>query len=237
VIIVFRGLKRAYRIGTVQLQRQSSLCSAAIAALLFAGLTCTVGFGTTKSIDDHVTRAMQAWPASWLDWASSLLAVLGSVEVAAPVALILGVLVWRCEPRLAVLLAGAAVLATVIEFALKYSLTHPGPLHEFRLVRIGLLARAVDPASSAFAGPALPNTYPSGHVVRAVLLAFTASALVSRREITIAAAVFVLAMALSRIYMGSHWASDVVGGVLLGWCCIGASTAWRGNGASADRHT
>jgi undecaprenyl-diphosphatase len=58
------------------------------------------------------------------------------------------------------------------------------------------------------------QAFPSGHVARTTFLAF----LLAGRHLSTAPlmAALVSAMALSRVYIGSHWASDVVGGLFLG---------------------
>jgi membrane-associated phospholipid phosphatase len=87
------------------------------------------------------------------------------------------------------------------------------------------------------------NSFPSGHVVGAVLLAGTLGILLIRQRcaawVKILGLVvligFVSVIAGQRVYLGRHWLSDVVGSVLLagGWlCCTLSSPAvitasWR----------
>lgn len=80
-------------------------------------------------------------------------------------------------------------------------------------------------------GPAPPETFsfPSGHTLNAVALIGIASYLAIiyglRRWaylISSVAALFVLAMGASRIYIGHHWVSDVLVGLLIGaaWAAV-----------------
>jgi membrane-associated phospholipid phosphatase len=67
-------------------------------------------------------------------------------------------------------------------------------------------------------------SFPSGHSIAASVTVFAAViALVpaGRRRVGwgLAAAVFALLMALTRAYLGAHWLSDAIAGVLLGTSC------------------
>jgi undecaprenyl-diphosphatase len=76
-------------------------------------------------------------------------------------------------------------------------------------------------------------SFPSGHVGFFVWLSVLAVVLVARNRLPrplyvgcwILAALFVTAAGLSRIYVGAHWPSDVVGGFLVGvaWTCLSLS--------------
>jgi undecaprenyl-diphosphatase len=75
--------------------------------------------------------------------------------------------------------------------------------------------------------------FPSGHVGFFVWLSVIAVLLLARDRLPRAlyilcwllAAVFVAAAGLSRIYVGAHWPSDVIGGFLVGvaWICLSLS--------------
>jgi undecaprenyl-diphosphatase len=60
-----------------------------------------------------------------------------------------------------------------------------------------------------------PAGFPSAHTMRITLLAGT----MFRRVPTLAAAIVVSMMA-SLVYLGVHWASEVLGGFCLGWACV-----------------
>jgi undecaprenyl-diphosphatase len=81
-------------------------------------------------------------------------------------------------------------------------------------------------------------SFPSGHVMLAVLVfGFGALLLVrtvrrtgARRAIIGVAAIITLLVSVSRIYLGAHWPSDVLGGLLAGACwaatCVVAARRW-----------
>ena len=159
-----------------------------------------VAIGALAGLDRAVLTAVQQPHAAWLDLASSVVTLLGQTEVVGIIAL--GVAVVRLRHRRRdwwVPLLLAVVVA--IEVTLKLSLPQAPPPAE--------LARSV-PILPFVEGPTT-FAFPSGHVAR---IAFLVTAL--RWPAALAAAIVVV-MAVTRIYLGEHWPSDVVGGWLLGY--------------------
>jgi membrane-associated phospholipid phosphatase len=100
-----------------------------------------------------------------------------------------------------------------------------GQLLVSNLVKI--LVERVRPDLSPFRGLAGPS-FPSGHSTAAAA-AWAAVALVlgrgtsprARAALGGAAAAIAVAVACSRVFLGAHWTSDVIGGLILGWTWFG----------------
>ena len=60
------------------------------------------------------------------------------------------------------------------------------------------------------------GSFPSGHSANAATLAVCLGLIFWRVWVWIAGAVYVILMMLSRTYLGAHWISDTVGGLLVG---------------------
>jgi len=119
------------------------------------------------------------------------------------------------------------IAGNALELFYKYTLYHPGPPRE--------LAQSDGPSiTHGIASQLVHNSFPSGHVIRAVvvygLIAFVVrriapSALARTLAVPLAIALIVL-IAFDRMYLDVHWESDVIGGLILGAIALLAGTVW-----------
>lgn len=116
----------------------------------------------------------------------------------------------------ALMIPVALLLLVLVEVYSKSIVHHPSP--PFSMIRHPTTVFPADYINDQF-------SYPSGHAARAVFLALLVFSVVRsfRKKITekrIATALglgaYVGLVSISRIYLGHHWFSDVMGGLLLG---------------------
>jgi membrane-associated phospholipid phosphatase len=186
----------------------------------------------TLGVVDGADRAVAVWLAPyWNDWLRPLayaVALLGGMELTTLLVVGLAVYLVRNGFRHEAWALLTFPLALLAEFVYKRLVQHPGPF-EF--------AHGDGPSVTMLLerGPlTLTNTYPSGHMLRTVLiyglLAFVIYRLAPpgrRKRLAVAlAAVIIAIVAFDRVYLGVHWISDVVGGLLLGGLALAAAIVW-----------
>jgi len=177
----------------------------ALTAVTFVAVATPRGLAQLQRVDDSFLRLMVDIRSAPLTAAARFLNLLGLVYVTLPVHIALAAFLavrrrwWHLSAFLS-----AIVLSEVLIGTLKAAYDRPRPLHP-------LVA-----TSGA--------SFPSGHsVAAAVTVVAAVIALVpsgrGRAAWGVAAGVFSTVMALSRVYLGAHWLSDAVAGVLLGTSC------------------
>jgi membrane-associated phospholipid phosphatase len=187
---------------------------AIVAGLLFVALSVLVAIHPAPFFFDRpIEVAVQSVKGQWFAWFNTFVSAFSGFVG-------LGV--------------GAAIIA--LTFLLRRPAT---PLVAFSAIYsvvynvVNIIIRRPRPTGVAHTTSKLIGySYPSGHVGFFVWLSVLAMILLARklpRPLYIAcwflAAVLVAAAGLSRIYVGAHWASDVVGGLLIGvaWTCLSLS--------------
>lgn len=201
---------------------------AAFAALglAFAVYTELVGIGALAGFDLMVAHGFEALWRDQLRTPALGIAMLGGVELSVVLAVGLALyLRYRGFQNEAWALL-ALPLAEVAELAYKWLIHHPGP---------AAFSHGDGPSfTMLFEHGGSINSYPSGHILRTVLvfglLAFVTYRLAPpgwrQRVAAPLAAVIIAVVAFDRLYLGVHWQSDVVGGLLLGGVALAGAIAW-----------
>lgn len=216
------------------------LMAIAALAIAFLAFTFAVSAGWASMLDLQVLHAMESAWREPLHPLFQAIAELGGAELTSLLMLALGFYLLREGFGADALVLVAFVAAAVLETLYKVSLHHVGPplsaTHADGPSLTGALSRS----------GILGNSYPSGHVVRAVvaygLIAFVVRRLspspVARALAFPVAAVVILLVAFDRLYLDVHWESDVLGGLLLGAIALLGAIVWldRPRDTGGDRH-
>jgi membrane-associated phospholipid phosphatase len=167
-------------------------------------------------LDDDVERVAAEHRVGWVTTSLKILTWLGSTAVLWPVVGIVALLLimrshrWRDAAFIAVALAGSVLLSD----AVKGMVDRPRPPASVRLVHV------------------TGSAYPSGHAIDA-MVAYVALALVLsvgrsrnvRASLFSSAVLVALVVGWSRIYLGTHWLTDVLGGYALGGLLVASLAA------------
>jgi len=210
----------------------------AIAALAvgFQVLTIAVSVGWMDTADHDVEQAMAtAWDPP-LHPLFQGIAILGGVELSTIVLIALVIFLWRRFFVADAFVFVAFLAAEVFEILYKSNLTHPRPPASVAHTDGPSITNLLEPAAG------LHNSFPSGHMMRTVLvyglLAFVVRRLAPwpwlRNLAVPLAIVLIVVMAFDRLYLEVHWESDVLGGILLGAIALVSATVWLDRPQRAD---
>src|SRR5437016_3371518 len=191
-----------------------TLAIGAMTAWIFGGLTQDVlGHDEMALVDPKALRWVVVHRAGWLTGVMKSVTWLGSTAVIVPVMVLVGAYYlarrrdWRPAAKLSVALIGSIALYDIVRGAVE----RPRP------------------PSGVWIGLYTGSAFTSGHATQTVAFyGMLALILTSGRSIRtrawpwVAAALIALIVGASRVYLGAHWLSDVLGGYALGatWLAV-----------------
>lgn len=202
---------RSWRDRLAGLVRRRELHAIALLTVLiglFFVMLLAMRRGEFNGPDLRITRALQQTRSPFLDAFAEALTFIGGFGVIVPLGAVAVVVLLRDARRVAALLCGVSVLGHPLNLLLKLIAQRPRPTTD----SVDVLVEASG------------TSFPSGHAMASLLfygfLAFLAWVLLLKPgRPRLAAVLFLVSLiiliGISRIYVGNHWLSDVVGG----WIC------------------
>ncbi|MGH7506693.1 MAG: phosphatase PAP2 family protein, partial [Longimicrobiales bacterium] len=178
--------------------------AAASAFIIFAAI---VSVGVTQTLDERALRWFGARRTPFLDEAALEITALGNGMVLIVLVLVASVFLWQTRHRWSVYLLVIAVIGgQILNDVLKEAFDRPRPS----------IVEAIDSVSSM--------SFPSGHAMTSLITYGSVAYLVARLEPTAAlrrttwtfAILLIVAIGVSRMYLGVHYPSDVIAGFIAG---------------------
>jgi membrane-associated phospholipid phosphatase len=188
----------------------------AVQLSLFGLLAFWVHIHPVLPIDIAITREFQENQAPWLRITMIAVSYLGyNIPLFTLLTILTAVIFWIVRLRLeAIMIVGLSVVSAVLNELIKLLVARPRPTAS--------LVEVIQVASG--------QSFPSGHVMSYLAyfgLLFSLGIILFRGKrwwrmlLLIIPALFVVLVGPSRIYLGDHWASDVLGAYLIGGVLLG----------------
>ena len=205
-------------LATQKRRRKAVGCLLQVFALqltLFGLLAWYVHFHPIVPLDVAITHEFQETQAPWLRITMLAISYPGSSPLLPVLVILTTVVFWAIGVRLeAVFVAGISTVSLLLNLLIKVQVARPRPT-----------GNLVDIIQTA-----IGYSFPSGHVMSyfayfGLLFCFGIILFVGRHwwrtTLLVISAAFVVLVGPSRVYLGDHWASDVLGAYLIGGVLLG----------------
>lgn len=183
---------------------------ATIQLSLFAPLAWWVHKHPVLSTDVTISHIVQKKRLTFLDALSKMLSVVGSPTTAHTSALLISLALWKIGRRLeALMTAGLSMVSLLVRRSIQQTVHRPRPS------KLLVYVDTQKKTPSFPSGHTTASTAIWGWLIVLIVLLLPENRL--RKGVLAASpALVILLVGPSRIYLGEHWASDVLGGYLLG---------------------
>ena len=208
--LIRRHVKNAYAVFGIFLLAGAGIAIACTWA--FAKIAVRVRAGHTQQFDDTVMHWMAAHQSPTVQAVMVEITALGTGVVVGMIVLVAGMFLWlNHHKHSAILLIAATLGGLVLDNLLKIGFNRPRP----QIFHWGTYA--------------MSSSFPSGHAMSSVIVYGTVAYLAARLQRNVAsriltmllAALMIAAICFSRLYLGVHYPSDVLAGLVIG-------LAWAG---------
>lgn len=195
-----------------------SFAVALLATVVFFLFSRVVIGGWTQAGDDAVLEWFSRHRSPLLDNFMLEVTALGSIGILAIVVIVASVFLWLSHHRWSVLILLAGIIGgRIANSILKVWFERPRPTLVPPLAEVGSLS------------------FPSGHAMTSMIVYGSIAYLVTRFEPTrnirratfIVTSLLIVLIGISRVYLGVHYPSDVVGGYIAGLAWIGFAASAR----------
>lgn len=177
--------------------------------IAFILLAIFVGKNSINNFDISISHFVQQFHRPWLDKTMVFISAFGNVSVAFICMLATAAAFWLAKYKREAIFVMAISFTGVITFSLKRLFNRPRPTDE----HVTLIESYQN------------NSFPSGHTLSYVVffgfLVFIMRQLKSiptylRNTVTLISYFMLVFGPISRVYLGAHWFTDIVGGTLIG---------------------
>ncbi len=208
--LIAKHAKNAYAIFGIFLL--SGAAVAVVGTWAFSEIAETVRAGSTQPVDESIMRWIAQHQNPNVQSVMLEITALGTGTVVTMIVLVAGLFLWlNRHKHSAILLVAATLGGLVLDNLLKIGFNRPRP----QVFKWGTYA--------------MSSSFPSGHAMSSVIVYGTVAYLAARlqrnarsRVLTmLLALVIILLICASRLYLGVHYPSDIVAGLIIG-------TAWAG---------